>query len=121
MNFKQYFLKESEQQDLAEEGDYISLLKDNTLPTADWSELDVSFKAGTIFEVIYLDEDDMGCWYVTPLVNGVPGNYVDRDVEYIIGLSQIENVKCIDKRSYEIKHTLTSQTKETFGDLIDEL
>jgi hypothetical protein len=109
--------------DIATDGDYIILLKDTTFATADYSETDVPFKAGTVFEVIYEDEDDMGCWYVVELKDGVPGSYVNRDQEYIIGMGKedIKNTKCVNKRDYEIKHQLTPSTLKTFGELIDEL
>jgi hypothetical protein len=128
MNFKQLVLEElSDTYDLAEEGDYIVLLTNNEFADATWNNLDVPFKAGTVFEVIYEDEDDMGCYYATPLVNGQPGKYVNRDVEYIIGLSNHDTkaIKTISKEEYErvynIKNSISGQTKDTFGGLIDEL
>jgi hypothetical protein len=128
MNFNQLVLEElGDTYDLAEAGDYIVLLTNNKFALADWSETDVSFKAGTVFEVIYEDEDDMGAYYATPLVNGQPGEYVNRDVEYIISLSNhdTKDIKAVSKDEYErvynIKNSISGQTKDTFGGLIDEL
>jgi hypothetical protein len=128
MNFNQLVLEElGDTYELAEEGDYIVLLTDNKFADATWDNLDVPFKTGTVFEVIYEDEDDMGCYYATPLVSGKPGEYINRDVEYIIPLSShdTKSIKAFSKedyeRTYNIKNSISSQTKETFGGLIDEL
>jgi hypothetical protein len=122
MNFKQ-----SEHDDLGEDGDYIILNKDLTIFDVDYN--DAHFKAGTVFEIIYTDEDDMEGYYVTPLVNGVPGKYVNRDEEYMISLAfqweqrdkGINNINVVPKRDYELKYSLTPKTQQTFNDLIDEL
>jgi hypothetical protein len=122
MNFNKLIseaLNEDGSFDVAEDGDYIIVLKNTTFSNTD---TDVLFKAGTVFEVIYADFDDMGCWYVVELKNGIPGQYVNRDQEYIIGMGKdLDVIECVDKNKYEIKHSLTPATKQTFNDLIDEL
>jgi hypothetical protein len=122
MNFKQ-----SEPDDLGDEGDYIILLQDSD----DLTNMDhetVKFKKGTVFEIIYEDQDDMGCYYSVELKDGKPGNYVDRNKEYHIPLylqeKQIEGnyiMTIVPKSIYELKHSLKPSTTKTFEDIIDEL
>jgi len=116
MNFKKLVLEvfnEDGTFDIGEDGDYIILLKDTTFSDAEYGNTDVPFKAGTVFEVIYEDEEDMGCWYVVELKDGKPESYVDRDKEYIIGMSKedIENTKCINKKEYETYYNLKHNNK----------
>ena len=122
MNFKQ-----SEPDDLGDEGDYIILLQDSD----DLTNMDhetVKFKKGTVFEIIYEDEDDMGCYYSVELKDGKPGNYVDIDKEYHIPLYLQEKQKegkyiitIVPKQTYELKQSLSTSTVKTFSDIIDEL
>ena len=127
MNFKQ-----SEHDDLGEDGDYIIFNKDLTIMDTDYN--DVDFPAGTVFEIIYTDEDDMEGYYAKPLINGVPGKYVcgddeNEDGEYMISLAYqweqrdkgINSINIVPKKMYELKYSLTPKTQQTFNDIIDEL
>ena len=106
--------------DMAEDGDYIRLINDTTLCTAHFEELDVPFKAGTVFEVVYADEDDMACWYVLELKDGKPGSYVNRDKEYVISMgNDLPNIECIDKKVYETLYGLKGSAKETWTDILE--
>jgi hypothetical protein len=106
--------------DVATEGDYIILLNDTTFSDAEYGNTDVPFKAGTVFEVIFEDEEDMSCWYVVELKDGVPGSYVNRNQEYIIGMGKedIKNTKCVNKKVYETLHGLEGDAKETWEDIL---
>jgi len=122
MNFKQ-----SAYDDLGEDNDYIILLRDLTIMDTDYN--DVDFKAGTVFEIIYTDEDDMEGYYVVELIGGIPYRYVNKDQEYFISFAfqweqrdkGINNITVVPKRTYELKRSLTPSTAKTFGDIIDEL
>ena len=122
MNFKQ-----SAYDDLGKDNDYIILLRDLTIMDTDYN--DVDFKAGTVFEIIYTDEDDMEGYYVVELKDGKPGFYVNKDQEYFISLAfqweqrdkGINNITVVPKSTYEFKHSLNPSTVKSFEELIDEL
>jgi hypothetical protein len=116
----------------ADEGDYIIIKAPIIASDTDNFYKDIPLKAGTVCQVTYLDLDDMGCYYVHILKDKTPGIFIDEDqdeggLQFAIGYKDEnrEKMVIIDKDEYErvytIKNKLSTNTKETFGDLIDEL